>query len=212
MGEWFLGLDLGCVTDFSALAALEKAARDDGSPAYSVRHLHRWALGTPYTRIATDLAGMLDKPPLAGCRLVVDGTGVGAAVIELLDAQGLNAELTRVIITGGQSMNRGDDGSYHVPKKELVGVLQVLLQARRLLIAKGLEHARTLAKEFQTFRVKVTAAGNETFEAWRERDHDDLVLAVALAAWLGERTPWDSGAEPFAASGGRGKSAGRRRV
>ena len=30
-------------------------------------------------------------------------------------------------------------------------------------------------------------SGNETFESWRERDHDDLVLAVALAAWLGER-------------------------
>src|SRR5262249_20623470 len=44
-----------------------------------------------------------------------------------------------------------------------------------------------LAKEMQAFRVKITTTGNETFEAWRERDHDDLVLAVALAAWLGER-------------------------
>jgi hypothetical protein len=25
------------------------------------------------------------------------------------------------------------------------------------------------------------------FESWRERDHDDLVLAVALAAWLAEQ-------------------------
>jgi hypothetical protein len=25
------------------------------------------------------------------------------------------------------------------------------------------------------------AAGNEIFEAWRERDHDDVVLALALA-------------------------------
>jgi len=35
--------------------------------------------------------------------------------------------------------------------------------------------------------VKVTTAGNETFEAWRERDHDDLVLAVGIAAWVAER-------------------------
>ena len=27
----------------------------------------------------------------------------------------------------------------------------------------------------------------ETFESWRERDHDDLVLAVVLVAWVGER-------------------------
>jgi hypothetical protein len=34
--------------------------------------------------------------------------------------------------------------------------------------------------------VKVSAAGNEAFTGWRERDHDDLVLAVALACWLAE--------------------------
>ena len=43
-------------------------------------------------------------------------------------------------------------------------------------------------------RVKVTLAGNETFEAWRERDHDDLVLAVALALYVGNVQPvWFSG-------------------
>ncbi len=35
--------------------------------------------------------------------------------------------------------------------------------------------------------VKVTLAGNEQFESWRERDHDDLVLAVALALYEGSR-------------------------
>jgi hypothetical protein len=36
------------------------------------------------------------------------------------------------------------------------------------------------------------ATGHESPEAWRERDHDDLVLAVALAVWCGERCggPW----------------------
>ena len=39
----------------------------------------------------------------------------------------------------------------------------------------------------ENFRVKVTDAANETFGAWRERPHDDLVLAVAIAAWQAER-------------------------
>jgi hypothetical protein len=30
------------------------------------------------------------------------------------------------------------------------------------------------------------ANSHETLEAWRERDHDDLVLAVAIAVWLAE--------------------------
>jgi hypothetical protein len=33
--------------------------------------------------------------------------------------------------------------------------------------------------------IGVTAAGNETFEAWRDHDHDDLVLAVALPLYAG---------------------------
>jgi hypothetical protein len=27
----------------------------------------------------------------------------------------------------------------------------------------------------------------DSFEAWRENPHDDPVLAVAIAAWIGER-------------------------
>ena len=45
-----------------------------------------------------------------------------------------------------------------------------------------------LQPELQTFRVKVNAlTAHESFEAWRERDHDDLVLAVACAIWWGEQ-------------------------
>ncbi len=29
-----------------------------------------------------------------------------------------------------------------------------------------------------------------TYEAWRESYHDDLVLAAAMAAWLGEKRLW----------------------
>jgi hypothetical protein len=37
--------------------------------------------------------------------------------------------------------------------------------------------------------VKVTAAANEVFKAWRDGDNDDLVLALAIAAWQAERCP-----------------------
>jgi hypothetical protein len=37
-----------------------------------------------------------------------------------------------------------------------------------------------VAEELSLFRVKVTPSANETFVAWRERDHDDLALALAL--------------------------------
>ena len=72
------------------------------------------------------------------------------------------------------------------PKVELVGTLQVLLQTRRLQIADALVDAPVLVRELETFRAAPPVLRGETVESWRERDHDDLVLAVAVAAWLGE--------------------------
>jgi len=76
-----------------------------------------------------------------------------------------------------------------VPKKELVTCLQVVMQSRRLRIARGLHEAALLVRELQQFQVKITTAANETFGVWREGQHDDLVLAVALACWWAERCP-----------------------
>jgi hypothetical protein len=41
-------------------------------------------------------------------------------------------------------------------------------------------------KELLAFRVKIIVTPHDTYEPWRERAHDDLVLAVALACWYGE--------------------------
>jgi hypothetical protein len=43
--------------------------------------------------------------------------------------------------------------------------------------------ADALADELLAFRAKISARGHHTSEAWRESDHDDLVLALALACW-----------------------------
>jgi hypothetical protein len=72
-----------------------------------------------------------------------------------------------------------------VAKKDLVGAVQAPLQDGRLKFAEALPLTAVLVRELAAFRVKVTLAGNETFEAWRERDHDDLVLAGAAALSLG---------------------------
>jgi hypothetical protein len=41
--------------------------------------------------------------------------------------------------------------------------------------------AEVLTRELEGFKVKITPAANETFGTWRDGEHDDLVLAVALA-------------------------------
>ena len=63
--------------------------------------------------------------------------------------------------------------------------IQVLLQNSRLRIAEGLSLAETLKKELLNFRVKIDPkTAHDSYEHWREGDHDDLVLAAAMACWF----------------------------
>jgi hypothetical protein len=196
--DYFLGLDLGQAQDFTAMAVLEQTRVEKSIGVgttrppvwftyYALRHLKRWPLGTSYPAIVEEVKQLVQEPPLDHPCLAVDQTGVGRAVVDMFRQAQLVARLQPIVITSGHAVTAGERGTRNVPKKELASVLQVLLQSRRLKIARQLEHAATLQKELTAFRVKITAAANETFEAWRERDHDDLVLAVALAAWLAER-------------------------
>ena len=51
----------------------------------------------------------------------------------------------------------------------------------------SLPEAQLLVQELINFKAKVTAASEVAVEAWREGEHDDLVLACAVAAWEAER-------------------------
>ncbi len=191
--RYFLGLDLGQATDYAALVALRRrdVSQDPECSLYryTVRGVRRWELGTPYTAVAEDVTRLVAGPPLAGCMLGLDATGVGAPVVEMIYRCGPQATIRPVLITSGHAVG-GDTACYHVPKRDLVAAVNVLLQSDRLEIPASVPSALVLVKELQEFRARITAAGNETFAAdWREKAHDDLVLALAIAAWLGEKSP-----------------------
>jgi hypothetical protein len=81
-----------------------------------------------------------------------------------------------------------DNGISYVPKRDLVSVVQVALQTERLKIASALPEAEALVRELQNFQVKISLdTAHDSYGAWRDGTHDDLVLAVALAVWCGTR-------------------------
>ena len=45
---------------------------------------------------------------------------------------------------------------------------------------------RTLLEELQTFQLRTVSLAADPAVEWRERPHDDLVLAVAIAVWQAE--------------------------
>jgi len=180
MSAYLIGLDLGQSQDYTALCVME-TARIDKAQEYHVRHLERFRLGTPYPAIVERVKAMLEAEPLRGHYvLICDATGVGRPVIDLLRAAGVT--LLAVTITGGTAVGRDDIG-LTVPKRDLVSSLQVLLQSGRLKFADGLPDVATLVQEMLAFQVKISDAGHDSYSAWRESAHDDLVLSVALAAW-----------------------------
>jgi hypothetical protein len=179
---FILGLDLGQAQDYSAIALIERL---EGSTAiYHVRHLER-TRGTPYHLVVSRVRGILQKLT-GGAVLVVDQTGVGAPVVDMFTQAGLSP--VGIHIHGGDRVTH-EENTRHVPKRDLVGVLQVLLQNGRLKIAPG-PLSDVLAAEMLNFRVKIDAVtSHDSYSAWREAEHDDLVLSVALACWWGENKP-----------------------
>jgi hypothetical protein len=94
-----------------------------------------------------------------------------------------------VLIHGGDKAAH-EGNTWRVPKRDLVGSLQVLFQSGRLKISKKLPLASVLQTELMNFKVKIDPiTAHDSYSAWREQDHDDLVLSVALAAWYGECPP-----------------------
>src|SRR5271165_6971122 len=141
-------------------------------------HLERLPLGTSYPAVVAHVCRLLVKSP-AGTELVIDYTGVGRPVFDMFLSAGLSP--VGVLITAGTAETQ--EGMIHsVPKIVLVSRLQALLHEARLKIHKDLPEAEVLIREMQDFRVEFTAAGGLTFNA-RSGRHDDLVLALAIAAW-----------------------------
>ena len=122
------------------LSALDERA-EGSADEWVVRHLERMALGTPYTAVIGAVVEVARHPALReDCRLVVDATGVGMPVVDMLRAARPGCEMTPVLITGGQG-ERFDGRVWHVPKVDLLARLQGLLEQKRLRIARRMRES-----------------------------------------------------------------------
>jgi hypothetical protein len=158
---------------------LNGTVRDAGE-TFDVRHLARLPLGLSYMEQVGAVRLLNARPPLQGCELVIDETGVGRPVGDLFDNTGMCP--TRVTITAGDNQTCVGKRRWHVAKSLLISGLDARLHTEELRIAADLTEASALADELKDFRRKISAAGRYTFEA-RVGKHDDLVLAVAIGLW-----------------------------
>lgn len=204
--DYLLGIDIGQTTDPTAFALAKHTEPVSlwDQPSFDITHLDRM-LKVAYpdqvervVKLCTDIRARQQKEIQTGDKIgdlvvILDATGVGRAICDMFRRSALRQMKVRVIpvtFTSGHQAHQLENGYWGVPKKDLAAALAIMMESARLRISKRLEHAKVLEEEIRNFHIKTNiATGYDAFEAWREGDHDDLVLAVAMICWYGHRNP-----------------------
>ena len=169
---------------------------------YDIKKIEQYQ-GLGYEEMADRIATIMQNPQLRmNTDLVVDGTGVGEAAVELIRKRGLYP--IPIIFSGGDapkthyaefdtvfnsSKAGGNLRAAHVmkdisvPKKDLVDAGKVMIQQGRLRVAPG-RWNEDFKKQLSKFKGKVNENTRHIkFEAETEQDHDDLVVCFLMGAW-----------------------------
>jgi hypothetical protein len=107
--------------------------------------------------------------------LVVDASGVGRPVVELFRKAGIGCTLAPVTITASGAPRLEISGEEFVSRRDLITNLRILLEKRLLKIPARIHDRQALLKEFVQLQDR---SGS---------NHDDLVMATALACWRATR-------------------------
>jgi hypothetical protein len=211
MHEFILTVDIAKKRDYFAIMVWRETARivagsrelETGDRLlcyHDITNIEMYQ-GLEYEGMAERIAQVMENPLLKlNTTLLVDGTGVGEAAVELIRKRGLYP--IPVIFTGGGEVkehfaNMGEvfnnskgrlsgarvTQSISVPKRDLVSAGSVLLQQGRVRVAPG-RWTGEFKKQLAKFKGKVNEAGGRVkYEAETESDHDDLVVCYLMGAW-----------------------------
>ncbi len=194
-GTWYnAGLDLGQSRDPAALVLLaghryvgEK--RDPYSlerpevTVYTVADCKRFPLGTPYTRIVSEIAMLADHVAFDGnLRLAFDATGLGRPVRDMILEERIKGRMIPLTIAAGSAKSNAET----VGKVDLIAGIETALESGVLFLPASLPNREALITEVCALERHFTEAGNVTIAA---PGHDDLALALALAIWVARLQP-----------------------
>ncbi|HUY56622.1 MAG TPA: hypothetical protein VNF24_07750 [Candidatus Acidoferrales bacterium] len=187
-----IGVDIGQQQDPTALTVVETyrpeaiGPRDWPPLRHRIRWVERLPLGTDYQRVVDRIALVADQAARIGSPMIVlDATGVGRPIVDMLKRCS-SASLRAVIFTAGEHETSPEYSVLRVPKRDLVQSLEVVLQARRLEAVPDCPLQADLQAELAAFDFAISASGHDRYEGSRGH-HDDLVMALCLAVWWGER-------------------------
>lgn len=193
-----IGVDVGQISDPTAICVVEISEEHTGkfrtgswpsqtvypimASRYTVRHIQRLALGTPYPKVAEHVAGIICSDRLADRDIttLIDVTGVGRPVYEDIQKEisfrQTDAWIRPITFTGGMQYNRSTGA---LAKAYLVSRLQSLLQGNHVH-APDTSEVRAMLEELRVYEIKISQDGHDSYGAVTGK-HDDLVTAMGLA-------------------------------
>lgn len=192
--DYVLGVDLGKTNDPAVFTAAKRTVWDDSGERVryklALRVLHMVPLGTRYQDVVahlSDLVQFLYKSEGLAASVAVDITGVGEAVMELVREDPVLQGISwGVCISGGQNLRRDrlHPNDLVVPKKDLIGSLQVYLQDGLLVAHPSLPLLAEMRDQLLQFQEKRKARVT-AFEGAGDT-HDDVVMSLASLCWLAD--------------------------
>jgi hypothetical protein len=190
--SYVAGIDLGSARDYSAISVLELVEAPcvelnapvpkvpDYSVHYNLRYVERLPLGQDYVAIVDQFAAIVNTPPIRGCTVACDYSGVGRPVFTMLEEAGLRP--VGVQITGGAAWSK-EGNIFNVSKAYLMSNLLKSIHKRSLRIPPDLPDIEILRAELQDLRTTTSAAGYVKIGAETGR-HDDMALSLAVAMFV----------------------------
>jgi hypothetical protein len=212
MKEYIIAVDIGKKRDFFATMVIRDVPRilegvksldapDRIVHHYQIVHASQ-AKGLRFEQMTDAVLTLAGHKELTNnSDLLIDGTGVGEALVDLLRQKG--ALPIPIVFTGGDQAREvyAEMGAVfgntpgrlqamrtikeiRVPKADLVSAGVLLAQQGRIGIAKGLPLKAEIERQFIGFRGKVNEkTGRIKYEAETEELHDDLIVCYLMAAW-----------------------------
>ncbi|MCW3998789.1 MAG: phage terminase large subunit [Candidatus Bathyarchaeota archaeon] len=156
-GDYYAGLDLGKMQDFSVLVVVQKTQEH-----LKVVYTHQFPLETPYTEVINFLLAADQKFMFK--KLLADQTGIGEPILESIQTQG---------ITSAEGLTLTQDS-----KTELLTYLKLLMEQNSLAIA----YNKNLCQQINDQQYSYGKNGKLTFNH-PPNAHDDMLWALALAVY-----------------------------
>jgi hypothetical protein len=186
-----ISLDPAQLKDWSAVAVIDmkyvpfnpvgsKAARFE----YDLIAMNR-KQGLPYDQIVDWVVKTVNNPAFnkgEPCAFLLDSTGVGVAVKDMLKAKGIRPKA--ITITAGDAYSRVG-AEFHVGKARLIGKFLGAFDAGKVHVNPNMPIWSQVENEMLSFRAEMSAQGRVKMEA-QQGEHDDMLLALAMAVWYGE--------------------------